>query len=104
MALESDSILNSLALGAFIFHHPQFIITQEAFPDGAPPGEEASLLTECPVQYMLHVRNGLITHIHSSIPHTPLVSSAQVNMTSQLVESLWEMVVFNCATSTHPTA
>ncbi|KAK7012737.1 hypothetical protein SK128_009505 [Halocaridina rubra] len=63
----------------------QVIFIQEAFPGGAPPGEEAPMLTGY-VSYVHYTRRGLITYIHSSIPHTLLGSSAQVDMTFQLFE------------------
>lgn len=74
------------ALRAYVYrHHPQVVFIQEAFPGGAQPGNEAPSLSGY-VPYLHHVRNGLITYIHSSVPHRLLRCSTNDTMTFQLFE------------------
>ncbi|ROT83564.1 hypothetical protein C7M84_023256 [Penaeus vannamei] len=65
--------------------HPQVIFIQEAFAGGAHVGDLAPSLTGY-VSYVQHARKGLITYIHSSMPHQLLQCSISVDMTFQLFE------------------
>jgi len=65
-------------------HRPHVIFIQEAFVGVPVPGEAPSLPGY--VSYVHHVRNGLVSYIHSSIPHQLLRCSADDDMTFQLFE------------------
>ena len=65
-------------------HHPDVIFIQEAFVGGRVP-EDAPPLPGF-VSYVHHVRNGLVSYIHSSIPHRLLRCSTDADMTFQLFE------------------
>jgi len=66
-------------------HHPHVIFIQEAFVGCHVPGEDAPPLPGF-VSYVHHVRNGLVSYIHSSIPHQLLRCSTDDDMTFQLFE------------------
>ncbi len=66
-------------------HHPHVIFIQEAFVGCRVPGAEAPSLSGY-VPYVHHVRNGLITYIHTSIPHQLVRCSIGNDMTFQLFE------------------
>lgn len=65
-------------------HHPNVIFIQEAFV-GCLAAEDAPPLPGF-VSYVHRVRNGLVTYIHSSIPHQLLRCSTDDDMTFQLFE------------------
>lgn len=66
-------------------HQPHVIFIQEAFVGRHMAGENAPSLSGF-VDYVHHVRNGLISYIHSSIPHKLLLCSTDENMNYQLFE------------------
>ena len=71
--------------GYVICHRPDVIFLQEAFPGRPlPVGQAPSLSGYIPYVHM--VRNGLLTYIHSSLPHRLLRTSADPDTTSQLFE------------------
>lgn len=66
-------------------HQPHVIIIREAFVGCQLVGENAPCLSGF-VGYVHHVRNGLFSYIHSSIPHKLLRCSTDENMNYQLFE------------------
>ena len=73
------------SLQAFVYrHHPQVIFIQEAFV-GQGENRQAPSLTGY-VSYSHHVRNGLVTYIHSSLQHRLLRTSTDADTTFQLFE------------------
>ncbi|XP_076044779.1 uncharacterized protein LOC143027381 [Oratosquilla oratoria] len=74
------------ALKGYIYkNNPTVIFIQEAFV-GPLLGERQAPTLSGYVSYVHPVRNGLITYVHSSIPHQLLRTSIDANMTYQLLE------------------
>lgn len=65
--------------------HPDIIFIQEAFVGRPLPVGEAPSLNGY-VSYVHLVRNGLVTYVHSSVQHTLIRNSVDVNTTYQLLE------------------
>ena len=66
-------------------HNPTVIFIQEAFV-GPLLGERQAPPLSGYVSYVHPVRNGLITYVHSSVPHQLLRVSVDADMTFQLLE------------------
>ena len=66
-------------------HHPDIVFVQEAFIGLALHQQEAPALSGY-VSYVHHVRHGLITYVHSSLPHRLLPASTDDHTTYQLLE------------------
>lgn len=74
------------ALKAYVYkHNPTVIFIQEAFV-GPLLGERQAPPLSGYVSYVHPVRNGLITYVHSSVPHQLLRTSVDADMTFQLLE------------------
>lgn len=85
-ACSIRDIVRLASLRCFVYqHHPCVIFIQEAFVGPLHGNREAPTLTGY-VSYVHLVRNGLITYVHSSIPHHLVRNSVDIDMTFQLLD------------------